>query len=125
MDKKSERPDVYILPPNFMDKSTCFSGMFRLRNAIEAAVVAVLIGVPVLQLSLSFTAKIIILCLTALPIGLFALVGVNGESLTSFIYNFFTFLKNRRKLYRSDVPEESEENSRKRKSKKKTHKGIW
>ena len=104
MDKKNERPDIYILPPNFMDVSTCFSGMFRLRNAIEAAVIVVLIGLPIIQLSVSLTAKIVILCLTALPIGLFALIGIDGESLTSFVYNFFVFLKHRRVLHRSDIP---------------------
>ena len=104
MDKKNERPDIYILPPNFMDVSTVFSGMFKLRNAIEAAVVVVLIGLPILQLSVSLTTKIIILCLTALPLGLFALIGIDGESLTSFVYNFFVFLRHRRVLHRNDIP---------------------
>ena len=112
MDKKNEKPDVYILPPNFIDVSTCFSGMFRVRNAIEAAVVIALIGLPIIQLSVSLTAKIVILCLTALPLGLFALVGINGESLTSFVYNFFVFLKQRRVLYRSDVQPQELHNRR-------------
>ena len=60
----------------------------------------------------SFTAKTILLCLTALPIGIFALIGVGGESLTAFLLNFFRFLRNRKMQYRSDAMPEQEKSRR-------------
>ena len=70
--------------------------MFKLRNAIEAGIVAILIGIPVLGLALSLTTRIIILCLTALPLSLLALIGISGESFTSFALIFFRYVKKRR-----------------------------
>ena len=94
--EKEERHDAYIIPPNFIETGSVLGGMFKLRNAIEAIAAVLIPGFPILNLSLSLTVKIIMLCLTALPLGLLALIGVNGESLSSFIINFFKFLMNRR-----------------------------
>lgn len=95
MNNKNEH-DTYIIPPNFIDSGSFFGGMFKARNAIEAGAILLLVGVPVFSLGLSLTAKIIVLCLTALPLALLALIGIAGESLTSFIYIFFCYLKKRR-----------------------------
>ena len=88
--------DVYVIPPNFMEGGTVFGGTIKLRNAIEAGALALLIGIPVFRIPVSLTGRIIIACLTALPAALFALIGIGGESLSSFVLNFFKFLKNRR-----------------------------
>lgn len=93
---KSNEHDSYIIPPNFIDSGTFFGGMFKARNAIEACVLLVAVGIPVFSLGLSLTTKIIILCLTALPLALFALIGISGESLSSFALIFFRYLRNRR-----------------------------
>ena len=55
-------------------------------------------GLPVLHLNISLTNRIIILCLTALPLALVALIGIGGGSLSEFILQFFSFLRNRRTL---------------------------
>lgn len=96
----SERNEnkVYIIPPDFIQSGTLFGGLVKFRNALEAAVLAFLAGFPVLKLHIGLTAKIIILCLTALPLGVLGLIGINGESLSSFIIGFLKFLKNRRVL---------------------------
>lgn len=96
----SERNEnkVYIIPPDFIQSGTLFGGLVKFRNALEAAVLAFLAGFPVLKLHIELTAKIIILCLTALPLGVLGLIGINGESLSSFIFGFLKFLKNRRVL---------------------------
>lgn len=62
--------------------------MFKIRNVIEAGVLAAAVGVPVFSLDLSLTVRIIILCLTALPLALFALMGIAGEPLSSYIIAF-------------------------------------
>ena len=95
---KSHEHDSYIIPPNFIDSGTLFGGMFKARNAIEAGVLLLAVGIPVFTLGVSLTTKIIILCLTALPLALFALIGISGESLSSFALIFIRYLRNRRVL---------------------------
>jgi len=96
MADKNEIQNTYIIPPNFIESGTFFGGMFKVRNAIEAGALVLAVGLPVFSLDLTITTRIIIICLTALPLALFGLIGISGESLTSFILIFFKFLKNRR-----------------------------
>jgi len=96
MPRQTEQHDSYYIPPNFVDTGTVMGGMFKLRNVIEAGVIAAVIVLPMFRLPISLTAKIIIVCVTALPLGLIALIGVNGESLSEFIVGFFKFLMNKR-----------------------------
>ena len=95
---KNEERDVYIIPPNFIEGGTLMGGMLKTRNAIEAAILGTVVGWPVLHLSFSLQTRIIILCLTALPLVLFALIGVSGESLSSFFLLLLSWLRNRRQL---------------------------
>ena len=89
--------DTYIIPPNFIETGTFFGGMFRARNVIEAGILVFAIGAPVfLFLPFGLTTRIIILCLTALPVGLVALIGISGESLSQFLVTFLKYLRNRR-----------------------------
>ena len=89
--------DIYIIPPNFIETGTFFGGMFRARNVIEAGILAFAIGTPFfLFLPFGLTARIIALCLTALPVALVALIGISGESLSQFLVTFLKYLRNRR-----------------------------
>ncbi len=94
---KEER-DVYVIPPNFIEGGTLMGGMLKTRNAIEAGILGTVVGWPVLHLGCSLTTRIIILCLTALPLVLFALIGISGESLSQFVLLFISWLRNRRQL---------------------------
>ena len=96
MNKANNEKDIYVIPPNFIEGGTFFGGMFKARNAIEAIVLALAVGIPVFGLGISLTARIIIICLTSLPLALLALIGISGESLTSFGMIFLKYLKNRR-----------------------------
>ncbi len=100
-----EELDVYVIPPNFIESGKIFGGMFKLRNAIEAGILGGGSALLVFKIPVSLTAKIIILCVTTLPLAIFGLIGIEGESLTEFIINVFKFLKRRRTLYRSDIEE--------------------
>lgn len=100
---KNEQHDVFIIPPNFIDTGTLFGGMFKFRNAIEAGVLAFVSGFPIFNLPFSLMTKIIVLCLTALPLAILGLIGVGGESISSFIINFFKFLIRRRVIYSPGV----------------------
>lgn len=125
MSTGQEENDIYIIPPNFIDTGTIFGGTIKLRNAIEALILALLIGVPVFHLPVTLTTKIIIACLTVLPAGLFAIIGIGGESLSSFVINFFVYLKNRRIVGMAAEPDEASQTVPQKKSKssvKKTEK---
>ena len=105
---RNEERDVYVIPPNFIEGGTLLGGMFKTRNVIEAGVLGLLVGLPVLNLSFSLTIKVIILCLTALPLVLAALIGIAGSSLSAFILQFFRFLRNRRILTREPQKDNGE-----------------
>lgn len=97
MNNNQNESDTYIIPPNFVEAGTFFGGLFKVRNVIEAGILAFATGIPVmLYLPFSLTARIIILCFTALPLAILALIGLSGESLSSFLFIFLKFLKNRR-----------------------------
>ena len=97
-DRDDETPDVYFIPPNYIDASGVFGGMFRLRNAIEACVVGgasgwILFGITA---GMDLTVRIIILLSVVLPLMFFAAVGVMGLSITEFLYFCFRFVFKRR-----------------------------
>lgn len=96
MSIKKEENDIYIIPPNFIESGTIFGGTIKLRNAAEALLFSLLIGFPVFHLPVTLTTKITIACLTVLPVALFAIIGIGGESLSSFSFNFLIYLKKRR-----------------------------
>lgn len=95
-----EERDTYIIPPNFIEGGTLLGGLFKTRNVIEAGILVLIVGLPIISLQFSLTTRIILLCLTALPLALLALIGVAGGSLSSFILLFFAYLRNRRVLSR-------------------------
>ncbi len=95
--------DTYVIPPNFIEGTTLFGGMFPTRHVIEAGVIAALVGLPLLAVPLSLTARIILLCLTALPLALLALIGVSGQPFSVFLLQFWRFLRNRRILKQTET----------------------
>ena len=104
MSKPNEDRDVYYIPPNFLTSGRLFGGMIRARNAIEACVLVLLTGVPIIKLPFSLTTRIIILCLVSLPLRIFGVIGFEGDSLSEFAVNWVRWLIHRRTLYRSDTP---------------------
>ena len=82
-----EETPVSFIPSNFIEKGKILNGTFDIRNAIESIVLSLAIGIPVFHLPLSLTARIIILCMTALPAAMVALIGIGGESITAFLMN--------------------------------------
>ncbi len=95
--KEDEKPIVYSIPKNFIDKSTVLGGEIATRNAIEGAILVLLTGYPIMAfLNISLTYKIIIAFAVVLPFGILGIMGIQGEPLTSFALNFYKYIKNRR-----------------------------
>ena len=103
MASKNEERDVYYIPPNFLTTGRILGGTIRIRNAIEAGLLVLLTAVPIFRLPFSLTVRIIILCLITLPLGVFGVVGIDGDSLSEFAVNWVKWFINRRILYRSDA----------------------
>lgn len=91
-----ERRDVYFIPQNFIDTGSIFGGSIRLRNAVEAAVLAAGTGIPLMYLPLPFNWRLILVIVISLPLAIFAVVGIEGDSLTEFLAHWFRFLRRRR-----------------------------
>lgn len=91
-----EPRDVYFIPPNFIDTSTLFGGSIRLRNAVEAAVLAAGTGIPLLYLPLPFNWRLILVIVISLPLAILAVVGIEGDSLTEFLAHWLRFMRRRR-----------------------------
>ena len=88
MSKPNEERDIYYIPPNFLASGRLFGGMIRARNAIEACVLVLLTGIPIIKLPMSLTVRIIFLCLLPLPLGIFGIIGFEGDSLSEFAINW-------------------------------------
>ena len=98
MEQNDSEFDVYYIPPNFIEGGTVMGGLFKLRNTVEAGILAVGTGIPAFMLGPDITSKVLILCFTALPLAILALIGVSGESLFSYILGVLKFLRKRRVL---------------------------
>lgn len=90
-----EQQTVYI-PTNFTDAGRLL-GLFEIRNVIECAIICI----PVLLLLLTvspfgLTGTVILCCAVLIPIGGFALSGVQDYSLFTFLRLYHRYKKNKR-----------------------------
>lgn len=92
MQPNNDENDVYIIPPNFIDTGTVLGGSVKLRNAVEALGLVLMIGFPVFHLPFSLTTRIIIACITVLPAALFAIIGIGGETDILHQLRFFHYI---------------------------------
>ncbi len=94
----------FYIPTNFEDSGKLL-GVFNIRNVVEAGILSlpfVYLTFRFVPLSLSW--KIIISAIFAIPIGGFSLLGINDDSLTAFVRNWWRWLKNKKILeYRGEV----------------------
>lgn len=94
-----EFSNVFYIPNNYTDSGRVFQGMFELRNAVEAIALVVILGWLMWNLlSLDVGMKLVVMGVVLLPIGILALIGFQGDSLTRFIKTLFLFLRNKRKM---------------------------
>lgn len=100
MADEKEYSNTYVIPPNYTDSGKLLGGMLEARNTVEAAVLVVLVGYPELMwLPVSVTAKIVVMTVTLLPLGIFALMGLGGDSLLQYATHIALYWIHRRKLH--------------------------
>ena len=96
--------ETYYIPANYTDAGRVF-GLFEIRNIIEA----LFLGAPIVALCLKFlpfslTAKIIVTLVAVIPTAGFAVMGINGDSLSRWLKAWLAWRKKRRILtYRGEA----------------------
>ena len=98
--------DYYNIPTNFTDAGKLL-GLFEIRNAVEAVVLALpLLYAGFVYFPGDITWKIIAGLTLAIPAGGFAIIGINDDCLTRFIRIWWMWFWNRRNLlYRGEADE--------------------
>lgn len=103
---------TYYIPANYTDAGRLM-GIFEIRNAVEA----VLLGLPCLFLCayflpLALMPKIIVTLSVFIPVAGFALIGLNDDSLTRYLWIWFRWFRRRGVLtYRGEVSQRGFEKS--------------
>ena len=98
--EEKEYSNVYSIPANYTDSGKLLGGMVETRNAVEAVALVGLVGYPELMwLPLSATIKIVIMTVTLLPLGVVAVMGIDGDSLLQYLGHMIAFWRNKRKLH--------------------------
>lgn len=99
LDEK-EYSNIFAIPANYTDSGKILGGMLEPRNAVEAVILLILVGYPILfVIPLSGTIRIVVATVTLLPLGVLAVMGIDGDSLFQYIGHMLSYLKNRRKLH--------------------------
>lgn len=100
MAEEREFSNIYTIPPNYTDSGKLMGGMLETRNTVEAGALLLLVGYPELMwLHLPVTAKVVVMTVTLLPLGVFALMGLGGDSLLQYVAHMILFWLKRRKLH--------------------------
>ena len=94
----------FYIPSNFEDSGKLM-GLFGIRNVIEAGLLTLpLVFILFKLIPAGLTWKIIISAVFAIPIGGFALIGINDDPLTVFVSGWWKWFRNRKIIeYRGDI----------------------
>lgn len=122
--EEREYSNVYAIPANYTDSGKLLGGMVETRNAVEAIALVILVGYPELMwIPMPTTIRIVVMTVTLIPLGVLAVMGIDGDSLLQYLGHIFSFWKNRRKLHFRRIghkydPKELKKPGRKGKKKK-------
>lgn len=95
-----EYSNIYTIPPNYTDSGKLLGGLLEVRNTVEAGVLLALVGYPELMwLHLPVTAKVTVMTVTLLPLAIFALMGLGGDSLLQYAAHIVLYWIRRRTLH--------------------------
>ena len=99
MEEKEYR-NVYAIPANYTDSGKLLGGMVETRNAVEAVFLVALVGYPELMwIPMSATIRIVVMTVTLLPLGVMAVMGIDGDSLLQYLGHIIAFWVHRRRLH--------------------------
>lgn len=91
--------NVFSIPANYTDSGKILGGMLEPRNAVEALLLIVLIGYQELMLiPMPNTIRIVVMTVTLIPLGIVAVMGIDGDSLFQYLGHIVYYFVSRRKL---------------------------
>ena len=98
--EEKEYSNVYAIPASYTDSGKLFGGMVETRNAVEAVFLVILLGYPELMwIPMSTTIRIVVMTVSLIPLGVVAIMGIDGDSLLQYLWHIISFWCNRRKLH--------------------------
>lgn len=112
---------VFDIPVNFAEEGTVFGGKLKSRNAAETILLLILLLQPVISLRIGTKMKIYLAVLFVLPVCIFSIIGIQGESLSSFLMGVIYFFRTR-KVW--GIPDESYRMERVWKEQRKVKKAV-
>ena len=94
----------FYIPSNFEDSGKLM-GLFGIRNVIEAGLLTLpLVFILFKLIPAGLTWKIILSAVFAIPIGGFALIGINDDPHTVFVSGWWKWFRNRKIIeYRGEI----------------------
>lgn len=112
---QEDRIEVYTIPPNFAEEGTLFSGRVKTRNAVETALLLMVLVPLLFSLDTTVKIKMYIGMIVLVPVVVLSVIGIQGESLFAFVASFFKYVRRRRCLTEPDERYRLEQNRRKEK----------
>ena len=109
-----EEPMVFDIPANFAEEGTMLGGRVKSRNLLETVLLFILLIQPILALQLEERMKIYLAVLLVLPVCILSIIGIQGESLSSFFMAALYFFRTRKICGRPDEAERMERSYRER-----------
>lgn len=109
-----EEPMVFNIPMNFAEEGTMLGGRVKSKNLLETVIFFVLLIQPIFALQTEGRIKVYLAVLIVLPVCIFSLIGVQGESLSSFGMAALYFVRTRRIWGKPDEKERMERGYRER-----------
>lgn len=97
---ENTRENQYRIPQNFIDEGTVLGGMIKTRNLAEALVMAVPVAYLVFKIVhnhlINWAWQILIVATVFLLLLFFGIIGLNGDSVTTFLVYWTRYRKSRR-----------------------------
>lgn len=102
---REDRPEIYLIPDNFIDEQRIINGLFRLRYFIEGIILALIVGIPLfVSIHVGLYPKIIIMISVCGPVFLFGNAGLNGDPLSVALKNYRSWNRCRRIMLYEGTP---------------------
>lgn len=98
--EEKEVKNIYAIPANYTDSGKLLGGMIEPRNAVETAILLILVGYPELMwIPMLGTIRIVVMVVTLMPLAVLSVMGIDGDSLFQFVGHIVRFWFKRRKLH--------------------------
>ena len=84
--EEKEVKNIYAIPANYTDSGKLLGGMIEPRNAVETAILLILVGYPELMwIPMPGTIRIVVMVVTLMPLAVLSVMGIDGDSLFQFV----------------------------------------